>query len=101
MTTMAFWRKKTPTTPESTSAASNAADKPSTSQSTSDGPTKEEANETETKGGLFAKIRGAFAKTHQWLKTDIRDLWKSEGRLVDEDFLRELFAVLINSDMGN
>ncbi len=51
-------------------------------------------------GGLFQKIKSAFSKTHQWLKTDIRDLWKSEGRLVDDDFLRDLFAILIKSDMG-
>ncbi len=34
------------------------------------------------------------------LNTDIRDLFKQEGRLVDDDFLRDLFAILIRTDMG-
>ncbi len=38
-------------------------------------------------GGLFAKMRGALSKTRQALNTDIRDLFKSEGRLVDDEFL--------------
>ncbi len=36
----------------------------------------------------------------QWLNTDIRDLWKSQGELVDEDFLQKLFTLLVKSDMG-
>ncbi len=36
----------------------------------------------------------------QWLNTDIRDLWKSQGELVDEEFLQKLFALLVKSDMG-
>ncbi|HEX4147489.1 MAG TPA: signal recognition particle-docking protein FtsY, partial [Pirellulales bacterium] len=32
--------------------------------------------------------------------TDIRDLFKSEGRLIDEAFLEELYAVLIKTDIG-
>lgn len=34
------------------------------------------------------------------LNTDIRDLWKQQGELVDDDFLKRLFAVLVKSDMG-
>ncbi len=34
------------------------------------------------------------------LNTDIRDLFKSEGRLVDDEFLGDLFARLIRTDMG-
>lgn len=53
-----------------------------------------------TSGGLFAKMRGALSKTRQALGTDIRDLFKSEGRLVDGEFLGELFSRLIRTDMG-
>ncbi len=48
----------------------------------------------------FGKLRSALKKTHDLLNTDIRDLFKREGRLVDEDFLRELFAILVKTDMG-
>ena len=51
-------------------------------------------------GGLFSKMRGALSKTRQALSTDIRDLFKAEGRLVDDDFLTELFSRLIRTDMG-
>lgn len=55
----------------------------------------------ESSGGmLFSKMRGALTKTRQALNTDIRDLFKSEGRLVDDEFLDELFARLIRTDMG-
>src|SRR6266576_3982730 len=48
----------------------------------------------------FGKLRSALKKTTDLLNTDIRDLFKREGRLVDEDFLRELFAILVKTDMG-
>ena len=51
-------------------------------------------------GGLFSKMRGALSKTRQALNTDIRDLFKAEGRLVDDKFLKELFSRLIRTDMG-
>ena len=46
------------------------------------------------------KPSGWLARTAQWLNTDIRDLWKSEGELVDDEFLQKLFTVLVKSDMG-
>lgn len=46
--------------------------------------------------GWFAALR----KTAQFLNTDIRDLWKNQGELVDDDFLQKLFAILVRSDMG-
>src|SRR5712671_7358347 len=52
------------------------------------------------KQGWFGMLRSALQKTHDVLNTDIRDLFKREGRLVDEDFLRELFAILVKTDMG-
>ncbi len=50
--------------------------------------------------GIFDQLRGGLKKTTQLLKTDIRDLFKREGRLVDEAFLDELLGVLIKTDMG-
>ncbi len=54
----------------------------------------------ESQGGWFGRIRQGLRKTSQLLRTDIRDLFKREGRLVDDDFLDELFAILVRTDMG-
>lgn len=51
-------------------------------------------------GLFFQKIKQGLAKTARVLNTDIRDLFKSEGRLVDAEFLQELFATLVKTDMG-
>ncbi|NLX94948.1 MAG: signal recognition particle-docking protein FtsY [Rhodopirellula sp.] len=50
--------------------------------------------------GLFDKLKQGLKKTSQLLNTDVRDLFKSEGRLMDEDLLDEIFATLIKTDMG-
>lgn len=50
--------------------------------------------------GLFDKLKSGLRKTAQLLKTDIRDLFKTEGRLVDEALLGELFETLVKTDMG-
>ena len=50
--------------------------------------------------GIFGRFRKALKKTVDVLNTDIRDLVGKEGRLVDQDFLDELFAHLIKTDMG-
>lgn len=70
---MAFWNKKKSEPAPSAASPAPAADK---------------------------KPSGWLARTAQWLNTDIRDLWKSEGELVDDDFLQKLFTVLVKSDMG-
>lgn len=49
---------------------------------------------------MLARVRAGLQKTRAVLNTDIRDLFKSEGRLVDETLLQELFARLIRTDMG-
>jgi fused signal recognition particle receptor len=59
------------------------------------------AVETEPPAGLFGRLKGALKKTVQVLNTDIRDLVGKEGRLVDDEFLDELYALLIKTDMGN
>jgi fused signal recognition particle receptor len=50
--------------------------------------------------GLLDKLKEGLRKTTRILNTDIRDLFKSEGRLIDEAFLEELYAVLIKTDVG-
>jgi len=50
--------------------------------------------------GLFDKFKQGLKKTVQLLRTDVRDLFKAEGRLVDEAFLDQLFEMLIKTDMG-
>lgn len=50
--------------------------------------------------GLFSKIKQGLQKTVNLLKTDVRDLFKSEGRLVDDAFLDELLEILVKTDMG-
>ncbi len=52
------------------------------------------------KRGVFERVRQGLEKTRGLLNTDIRDLFKREGRLVDEVFLDELFAILVKTDMG-
>jgi fused signal recognition particle receptor len=50
--------------------------------------------------GLFDKFKAGLSKTAKLLKTDVRDLFKSEGRLIDEPFLDEMRAILFKTDMG-
>jgi fused signal recognition particle receptor len=50
--------------------------------------------------GFFAKLKEGLQRTTRILNTDIRDLFKSSGRLVDDAFLDELFSALIKTDMG-
>lgn len=54
--------------------------------------------------GIFGRFKEALGrgveKTKSALATDIRDLFKKQGRLVDETFLDDLQEILIKSDMG-
>ena len=49
--------------------------------------------------GLFSKLKGALSKTRQFLKTDVRDLFKS-GEMLDEERLERIEAGLMKTDMG-
>jgi len=49
---------------------------------------------------LWDGLKQALKKTVNVLNTDIRDLVGKDGRLVDDDFLREVFAMLVKTDMG-
>lgn len=50
--------------------------------------------------GFFDKLKEGLRKTSRLLNTDVRDLFRAQGRLVDDAFLDELFAALIKTDMG-
>ncbi len=80
---MAFWRSKPSASPAASSANPVSSD-PSIEKSAS----------------VWEKFRGGLQKTRRALNTDIRDLFKNEGRLVDDVLLTELFARLIRTDMG-
>jgi len=62
--------------------------------------TPDEPPAAERPRGLLDRLRAGLAKTAQVLNTDVRDLLKREGRLVDEPFLEELRAALVRTDMG-
>ncbi len=51
--------------------------------------------------GFFGRFKKALKKTVNVLNTDIRDLVGKEGRLVDDEFLTELYAHLVKTDMGS
>jgi fused signal recognition particle receptor len=50
--------------------------------------------------GFFDRIKQGLAKTVSILNTDIRDIFKTAGRLVDDEFLNELFEMFVKTDMG-
>jgi fused signal recognition particle receptor len=58
------------------------------------------ADDQATGGGLLGRLRRGLEKTNRVLKTDVRDLFKGEGRLVDDALLGELFSRLVSTDMG-
>jgi fused signal recognition particle receptor len=58
------------------------------------------AKDEPTQEGVFSRFRRGLKRTAQLLNTDIRDLFKQEGRLVDDEFVRDLFAIIVRTDMG-
>jgi fused signal recognition particle receptor len=101
---MAFWRSKSdPKATEPTTGRSepqSPAEVPAAAVPLTPAPAPAAADQTDQSGGLLARMRTGLQKTRAVLNTDIRDLFKSEGRLVDETLLEELFARLIRTDMG-
>lgn len=73
-------------------------DEPTVDPSASQGSRAEEVSEGGR--GLLGRFRQGLRKTSQLLNTDIRDLFKQEGRLVDDEMLDQLFAALVRTDMG-
>lgn len=57
-------------------------------------------NQPAPKRSMFGFLKQALKKTVEVLNTDIRDLVGKEGRLVDDEFLDELFRHLVKTDMG-
>ena len=70
------------------------------SKEPADPPPQETLEPGEKPRGLFDRLKAGLAKTAQVLRTDVRDLFKREGRLVDEEFLEELRGALVRTDMG-
>ena len=52
------------------------------------------------RGNLWQRLQSGLKKTRDVLNTDIRDLFKTDGQLVDDEFLKRLFAILVKTDMG-
>jgi fused signal recognition particle receptor len=50
--------------------------------------------------GLFDKFKQGLRKTTQLLSTDVRDIFKSQGRFVDDSFRKDVFEWLVKIDMG-
>jgi fused signal recognition particle receptor len=85
-----FWKRKATPNPVASTET------PSPSE-----PAGDQAAEQDERGeGLFGRLRRGLNKTARLLNTDIRDLFKSEGRLVDDELLQEIYARLIRTDMG-
>ena len=101
---MAFWNKKKDALPAPQAADPQPVDVPSADTQPADtqpaGTQTTAAASAAAAGGVFGRFKSALARTSRALNTDIRDLWKSQGELVDEEFLKKLYAVLIKSDMG-
>ena len=89
---MVFWRKKKPTEAESSSV-----DKTEMHGQSAASANPEAESEAKSNASWW---RRALSKTSDLLRTDIRDLWKSEGQIVDDEFLSQLFATLVKTDMG-
>ncbi|MCA9264221.1 MAG: signal recognition particle-docking protein FtsY [Planctomycetales bacterium] len=63
-------------------------------------PPAEVRDERSEKVGVFSKFRQGLSKTKELLNTDVRDLFKKEGELLDDAFLDRVSSVLIRTDMG-
>lgn len=58
------------------------------------------AQSDEANRGFFGKLKRGLSKTNQLLQTDVRDLFKAEGRLIDDEFLDEMLEINVRTDMG-
>ena len=93
---MVFWRKKKVAHQEGSQLDKSTDKSLKSNGNEPSGPTpSQDAGEEQV-----SWYRRALAKTNEWLRTDIRDLWKSEGQLVDDQFLSDLYATLVRTDMG-
>ncbi|QDV47239.1 Signal recognition particle receptor FtsY [Stieleria neptunia] len=104
---MVFWRSKKKTDDPASAQPSGPAqqepaesDDPATPDRAASAASPEPEPVADAPAGLLGRFRSGLEKTRRALNTDIRDLFKDEGRLVDDEFLGELFAKLIRTDMG-
>ena len=101
---MVFWRKKRPTDgseKNKTETADSSPASPKSEKTLNESPVSSESSEDVTQASSpVSWWRRALSKTSDLLRTDIRDLWKSEGQIVDDEFLSQLFATLVRTDMG-
>ena len=72
-----------------------------TADATSDPSADSPASSNAPQSGLLARFRRGLKRTSDLLNTDIRDLFKQEGQLVDEQLLDRLYALLVRTDMGS
>ncbi len=95
---MAFFRRKqsNPHTESAEAPATPVADPATVASAARHGETSDATG----RRGLFARFREGLKKTTQVLNTDVRDLFKKEGMLLDAEFLDKLFQILIKTDMG-
>jgi len=49
---------------------------------------------------MLDNFKQILTKTGQMLNTDVRDLFKTDGRLIDHAFLDAILAMLIKTDIG-
>ncbi|MGI9518224.1 MAG: signal recognition particle-docking protein FtsY [Pirellulaceae bacterium] len=106
---MALWKRKKNKSPDSDADSDSALeDQIPEDDSNGDDPPRgdgpvavaEREPEPEQKKGLFGRFRKAVKKTVDVLNTDVRDLFREEGELVDDEFLKRLFALMVKTDMG-
>ena len=100
-----FGRKKSDDQPEEQSGpgeqeSQSEPDSQSTDSAPQSSSPQEPDSEPENQRGMFGRFKSALKKTVDVFNTDIRDLVKKEGRLVDDEFLDELFALMVRTDMG-
>jgi len=93
-----FDRFKSKTGEESATEESTTQSPQSTAEQSAPPPASSEPGPQ--KGSFFSRLRQGLRKTADLLNTDIRDLFRKEGRLIDDEFLGELFAILVRTDMG-
>lgn len=88
---MVFWRKKkaSDSTGKGTNGVNEVNDVHQVTAPTSSQPSSS-----------ASWLRKVLERTNTLLRTDIRDLWKEGGRLVDDEFLTDLYATLVRTDMG-
>ncbi len=112
---MALWKRKKDKSTEAPGTGDSAVqdepnqdepiqDDSSSDQPPGDGPVAvaepDPDPQPEARGGLFGRFRKAVRKTVDVLNTDVRDLFREEGELVDDEFLKKLFALMVKTDMG-